>query len=55
MNPSSRPSKTFFGVRKLPAAAASWVMPLILSILMTFEGLSRSWPTRAKHHWSRSN
>jgi hypothetical protein len=36
MNPPSRPSKTFFGLRKLPARAASWVMPLILSILMTF-------------------
>ena len=32
--PSSR--KTFLGLRKLPARSAAWVMPLLLSVLMTF-------------------
>ncbi|UUZ46849.1 DUF2798 domain-containing protein [Massilia sp. B-10] len=30
------PQKNFLGFNKLPARAAAWVMPLILSILMTF-------------------
>ncbi|WP_436127385.1 DUF2798 domain-containing protein [Acidovorax sp. LjRoot117] len=29
-------SKTFLGLRKLPARSAAWVMPLLLSLLMTF-------------------
>ena len=40
MKPSSSSSTdtpaTFLGIRKLPARAATWVMPLLLSILMTF-------------------
>jgi len=40
MKPSSSSStdasRTFLGMRKLPARAATWVMPLLLSILMTF-------------------
>ena len=40
MKPSSSSSTdtpaTFLGMRKLPARAATWVMPLLLSILMTF-------------------
>lgn len=46
MQPDSRSSKvspppratrrTFLGVRKLPARSAAWVMPLLLSVLMTF-------------------
>ena len=32
--PSSR--KAFLGLRKLPARSAAWVMPLLLSLLMTF-------------------
>ncbi|RZJ60798.1 DUF2798 domain-containing protein [Acidovorax sp. Leaf78] len=31
-----RSSKTFLGLRKLPARSATWVMPLLLSLLMTF-------------------
>lgn len=34
--PSSPPSaKTFLGLCKLPARSAVWVMPLLLSLLMT--------------------
>jgi len=29
-------AKTFLGLRKLPARSAAWVMPLLLSLLMTF-------------------
>jgi hypothetical protein len=29
------PQKNFLGFNKLPARAAAWVMPLILSVLMT--------------------
>lgn len=36
MNMSDRPKKTFLGLPKLPARSAAWVMPLLLSILMTF-------------------
>lgn len=36
MNLSDRPKKTFLGLPKLPARSAAWVMPLLLSILMTF-------------------
>jgi hypothetical protein len=41
MNHSSSPTppsspKTFLGLRKLPARSAAWVMPLLLSLLMTF-------------------
>ncbi|WP_010466951.1 DUF2798 domain-containing protein [Acidovorax radicis] len=32
----SSSSKTFFGLRKLPARSAAWVTPLLLSLLMTF-------------------
>lgn len=32
--PSSR--RTFLGLRRLPARSAAWVMPLLLSLLMTF-------------------
>ena len=35
MNLSNRP-KNFLGLTKLPARSAAWVMPLLLSILMTF-------------------
>ena len=34
-SPESSPS-TFLGLRKLPARSAAWVMPLLLSLLMTF-------------------
>lgn len=30
-----RTNRTFLGLRKLPATAAAWVLPLLLSILMT--------------------
>ena len=33
---SSSSSKTFLGLRKLPARSAVWVTPLLLSLLMTF-------------------
>lgn len=33
---SNRPKKSFLGFPKLPARCAAWVMPLLLSILMTF-------------------
>ncbi|WP_426306011.1 DUF2798 domain-containing protein [Acidovorax facilis] len=33
---ASSSSKTFFGLRKLPARSAAWVTPLLLSLLMTF-------------------
>jgi len=36
MNLSNRPKKNFLGLPKLPARFAAWVMPLLLSILMTF-------------------
>ena len=36
MNLSNRPNKNFLGLPKLPARSAAWVMPLLLSILMTF-------------------
>ncbi len=36
MNQVIRSKKTFLGLPKLPARSASWVMPLLLSILMTF-------------------
>ena len=36
MNQTIRPKKTFLGLPKLPARSAAWVMPLLLSILMTF-------------------
>ena len=36
MNPIEKPSRTFFGLRKLPARYAGLVLPLMLSILMTF-------------------
>ena len=36
MNSSSRSKKTFPGLPTLPARAAAWVMPLLLSVLMTF-------------------
>jgi hypothetical protein len=29
------PPPTLFGLKKLPASSAKWVMPLLLSILMT--------------------
>lgn len=36
-SPTPSPSpKTFPGLRKLPARSAAWVMPLLLSLLMTF-------------------
>lgn len=31
-----RTNRTPFGLRKLPARAATWVLPLLLSLLMTF-------------------
>lgn len=34
--PNSDPKKTFLGLPKLPARAAVWVTPLLLSGLMTF-------------------
>ena len=34
--PPDYPTKTFLGLRKLPARAAAWVTPLLLSLLMTF-------------------
>jgi len=30
------PRQTFLGLPKLPARSAAWVMPLLLSLLMTF-------------------
>ena len=33
---SASSSKTILGLRKLPARSAAWVMPLLLSVLMTF-------------------
>lgn len=36
MNLSNRPKRHFLGLPKLPARSAAWVMPLLLSILMTF-------------------
>ena len=36
MNPSEPPKKTLLGLPKLPARSAVWVMPLLLSVLMTF-------------------
>lgn len=36
MNPQPASSRTFLGLRKLPARYAGLVMPLLLSILMTF-------------------
>ncbi|GAB3491676.1 DUF2798 domain-containing protein [Curvibacter fontanus] len=36
MNPPDLPRKNFLGLPKLPARAAVWVMPLLLSVLMTF-------------------
>jgi Protein of unknown function (DUF2798) len=36
MKTQPSPSRTFFGLPKLPARYASLVMPLFLSILMTF-------------------
>ncbi|MBV7456482.1 DUF2798 domain-containing protein [Acidovorax sp. sif1233] len=40
MNDSSSPTppspRTSWGLRKLPARSAAWVMPLLLSLLMTF-------------------
>ncbi|MBV7429518.1 MULTISPECIES: DUF2798 domain-containing protein [unclassified Acidovorax] len=41
MNHSSSPTpppspRTSWGLRKLPARSAAWVMPLLLSLLMTF-------------------
>ena len=35
MSSDPRPPTIAFGIRKLPARAASWVLPLILSIFMT--------------------
>ena len=35
MNDSKPIARTFFGLRKLPARYAGFVMPLLLSILMT--------------------
>jgi hypothetical protein len=34
--PTNRPPKTFLGFKKLPARCAAWVMPLLLSVFMTF-------------------
>lgn len=34
--PASRPSETFLGLPKLPARYAAVVLPLLLSVLMTF-------------------
>ncbi len=34
--PSQKPSRGFLGLRKLPARYAGIIMPLLLSILMTF-------------------
>jgi hypothetical protein len=36
MNPPVKLSRTFLGLRKLPARYAGLVLPLMLSILMTF-------------------
>ena len=36
MNLPDRPKKNFLGLPKLPARSAAWVMPLMLSIVMTF-------------------
>lgn len=36
MNLSNRPKRNFLGLPKLPARSAAWVMPLLLSIFMTF-------------------
>lgn len=36
MNFSPRSKNTFLGLPQLPARAAAWVMPLLLSVLMTF-------------------
>lgn len=36
MSPPTASSRTFFGLPKLPARYAALVMPLFLSILMTF-------------------
>ena len=35
MNDSKPAAPTFLGLRKLPARYAGWVMPLLLSVLMT--------------------
>lgn len=35
-SPPTEPSRTVFGFAKLPSAYAAWVMPFLLSVLMTF-------------------